>query len=142
MCIIKIIGQRHLFVWILLVLSEKGTPLSSAHGKKTHTHYAALRHQVFSFSDSGSVSVSLSLSLSHFLAFLLCSPVVPAKQHVFFQFSRFSVKGGRKAKSRHGDSSLGPLFCDTGSPKTTFSGTSSNFRAVRGGGVLYPLLSI
>ena len=36
-------------------------------------------------------------------------------------------------KSRQGESSLGPLFCDTGSPKTTFSGTSSNCRAVRGG---------
>ena len=54
-------------------------------------------------------------------------------------FSRFSAKGGRNpkpAKSRQGESSLGPLFCDTGSPKTTFSGTSSNCRAVlgRGGG--------
>ena len=52
-------------------------------------------------------------------------------------FSRFSAKGGRNpkpAKSRQGESSLGPLFCDTGSPKTTFSGTSSNCRAVLGGG--------
>ena len=43
-------------------------------------------------------------------------------------FSRCSAKGGRKpkpAKSRQGDSSLGPLFCDTGSPKATFSGMSS-----------------
>ena len=61
----------------------------------------------------------------HFLAFPLCSPLFP----------RFSAKGGRKpkpAKSRQGEWSLGPLFCNTGSPKTTFSGTSSNFRAVRG----------
>ena len=51
-------------------------------------------------------------------------------------FSRFSANGCRKpkpAKSRQGESSLGPLFCGTGSPKTTFSGTSSNCRAVRGG---------
>ena len=36
-------------------------------------------------------------------------------------FSRFSAKGGRNpkpAKSRQGESSLAPLFCDTGSPKT------------------------
>ena len=74
-------------------------------------------------------------------------------------FSRFSAKGGRNpkpAKSRQGESSLGPLFCDTGSPKTTFSGTSSNCRAVlggahvsdvgrggvRGGFILYPLLGV
>ena len=43
------------------------------------------------------------------------------------QESQASQKAGR-------ESSLGPLFCDTGSPKTTFSGTSSNCRAVRGGG--------
>ena len=39
-------------------------------------------------------------------------------------FSSFSAKGGRKpkpAKSRQLDSSLGPLFCDTGSPNTTFN---------------------
>ena len=51
-------------------------------------------------------------------------------------FSRFSAKGCRKpkpAKKPAGGIELGPLFCDTGSPKTTFSGTSSNCRAVRGG---------
>ena len=82
------------------------------------------------------------------LALPLCSPVFPAKITVVpafskrgrpktLSFSRFSAKGCRKpkpAKSRQGESSLGPLFCDTGSPKTTFSGTSSNCRAVRGGG--------
>ena len=71
-------------------------------------------------------------------------------------FSRFSAKGGRNpkpAKSRQGESSLGPLFCDTGSPKTTLSGTSSNCRppppptyqmSGEGGGVggAYPLSSL
>ena len=93
------------------------------------------------------------VSLSFPAAFLSCrlpvsspciSPLLPnisRKKHgfssVFAEFSRFSAKGGRNpkpAKSRQGESSLGPLFCDTGSPKTTFSGTSSNCRAVRGGG--------
>ena len=80
----------------------------------------------------------------HFLAFPLFSPIFPAKHAVFPAVSQlgrlktqiFSAKGGRNpkpAKSRQGESSLGPLFCDTGSPKTTFSGTSSNCRAVRGG---------
>ena len=49
-------------------------------------------------------------------------------------FSRCSAKGGRKpkpAKSQQEDSSLGSLFCDTGSPKTALSGTSSNYHAVR-----------
>ena len=52
------------------------------------------------------------------------------KQHRVFQYFR-----GRKpepAKSRQGDSSLQPLLCDTGSPKTIFSGTSSGYRTVRG----------
>ena len=51
-------------------------------------------------------------------------------------FSRFRQKDAgspSQQKSRQGESSLGPLFCDTGSPKTTFSGASSNCRAVRGG---------
>ena len=64
---------------------------------------------------------------SPFLALPCISPLLPRV------FSRFSAKGGRKpkpAKSRQGDSILGPLFCDTGSPKTTFSG---NYGAVRGG---------
>ena len=82
---------------------------------------------------------------SHFLAFPLCSPIFPAKKTRFFQlsqlgrpktesFSRFSAQGGRNpkpAKNRQGESSLGPLFCDTGSSKTMLS---SNCRAVRGGG--------
>ena len=112
----------------------------------------------------------------HFLAFPLGSPVFPTKTTVFpassqrghpttQSFSRFSAKASRKpkpAKSRQGESSLGPLFCDTGSPKTTFSGRSSNHRAVRGephpplyptyqtlggggvkgGVILYPLLGV
>ena len=63
-----------------------------------------------------------SLISLRFLAFLLCSPIFPAKR--FFQrfrnqevqkhrvFSRCSAKGGRNpkpAKSRQGESSLGPL---------------------------------
>ena len=73
--------------------------------------------------------------------FPFCSPIFPAKNHGFSSvfairtsktqsFSRFPAKGGRNpkpAKSRQGESSLGPLFCDTGSAKTTFSG---NCRAV------------
>ena len=50
-------------------------------------------------------------------------------------FSTFSARRGGKpkpAKSRQGDSSLGSLFCGTSSPRTTFSGTLSNDRAVRG----------
>ena len=44
-------------------------------------------------------------------------------------------KAGTPNQQRAGrESSLGPLFCDTGSPKTTFSGTPSNCRAVGGGG--------
>ena len=73
------------------------------------------------------------------LAFPLFSPIFPS---VFAKrtstntefFSTFSATGGKKpkpAKSRQGDSSLGPLLCDTGSPKTTFSGTSY-YCAVRG----------
>ena len=54
-------------------------------------------------------------------------------------FSRFSAKGDRNAKSRQGESSLGPLFC--GSPKTTFSGTSSNCReAIALGNLLWPAI--
>ena len=71
----------------------------------------------------------------HFLAFPLCFPIFPANKHGFSsvfvirtskstEFSGFSAKGGRNpkpAKSRQGESSLGPLFCDNGSPKTTIS---------------------
>ena len=91
----------------------------------------------------------------HFLAFPLCSPIFAAKNTGFpafsqlgrpktQSFSRFSAKGGRNprpAKSRQGESSLGPLSFYTGSPEATFSGTSSNCRAVRGGGGGYPLSS-
>ena len=79
----------------------------------------------------------------HFLAFPLCSPIFPAKTRFSsvcaIRTSKntefFLAKGGRNpkpAKSRQGESSLEPLSCDTGSPKTAFSGTSSNCRAVRG----------
>ena len=81
------------------------------------------------------------------LALPLCSPVFPAKKHcfssvfadvqkhrVFPDFWQKDAGSPSQQKSRQGDSSLGPLFCDTGSPKTTFSGTSSNCRAVLGGG--------
>ena len=82
------------------------------------------------------------------LALPLCSPVFPVKRHGFSSvfakrtskniefFPDFRQKDAgspSQQKSRQGESSLGPLFCDTGSPKTTFSGTSSNCRAVRGG---------
>ena len=51
----------------------------------------------------------------------------------FPDFRQKDAGSPSQQKSRQGESSLGPLFCDTGSPKTTFSGTSSNGRAVRGG---------
>ena len=51
-------------------------------------------------------------------------------------FARCSAKGRRKPKlakkSQKGESSLGPLFCNTGSPKAMFTGTLSNCRAVWG----------
>ena len=114
----------------------------------------------------------LPISSPHFLALPCISPLLPSILHfpfapqyfpqkntrffpAFWQrgrpttqsFSRFSAKGSRKpkpAKSRQGESSLEPLFCDTGS---TFSETSSNRRArgppplsdVRRGGGGYPL---
>ena len=57
-----------------------------------------------------------------------------SKNIEFFQiFGKRMQEAQASKKSRQGESSLGPLFCDTGSPKTTFSGTSSNCRAVRGG---------
>ena len=55
------------------------------------------------------------------------------KHGVCPDFWQKDVGSPSQQKSRQGESSLGPLFCDTGSPKTTFSGTSSNCRAVRGG---------
>ena len=51
----------------------------------------------------------------------------------FPDFRQKDAGSPSQQKSRQGESSLGPLFCDTGSPKTTFTGTSSNCRAVRGG---------
>ena len=82
--------------------------------------------------------VFLDFSL-HFLAFPLGSPVFPAafsqRGHPKTQsFSRFSAKASRKpkpAKSRQGESSLGPLFCDTGSPKVI---KSPRIRRRAGGG--------
>ena len=63
----------------------------------------------------------------HFLACPLCSPVFSGTKTRFFQRFRKTdvnknkvVPDFKPAKSRQGDSSLGPLFCDTGSPKTTF----------------------
>ena len=56
------------------------------------------------------------------------------KRRVFPDFRQNDAGSPSQQKSRQGESSLGPLFCDTGSPKTTFSGTSSNCRAVLGGG--------
>ena len=55
------------------------------------------------------------------------------KHRVFPDFRQKDAGSPSQRKSRQGESSLGPLFCDTGSPKTTFGGTSSNCRAVRGG---------
>ena len=54
------------------------------------------------------------------------------KHRVFPDFRQKDAGSPSQQKSRQGESSLGPLFCDTGSPKTTFSGTSSNCRAVLG----------
>ena len=54
----------------------------------------------------------------------VCLKVFRKRQH--------KTSAGRKR--RREDSSLGPPFLQTRSPKTTFSGTSSNCRAVRGGG--------
>ena len=51
----------------------------------------------------------------------------------FPDFRQKDARSPSQPKSRQGESSLGPLFCDTGSPKTTFSGTSSSCRAVCGG---------
>ena len=56
------------------------------------------------------------------------------KHRVFSDFRQKDAGSPSQQKSRQGESSLGLLFCDTGSPKTTFSGTSSNCRAVLGGG--------
>ena len=81
----------------------------------------------------------------HVLAFPFAPQYFPPKKTRFFQRFR---KEDVPAKSRQGDSSLRPLFCDASSPKTTFSGTSSNYRAVRGGppqtrkGWGYPLSSL
>ena len=54
------------------------------------------------------------------------------KHTVFSDFRPKDAGSPSQQKSRQGESSLGPLFCDSGSPKTTFSGTSPNCRAVRG----------
>ena len=109
------------------------------------------------------LSGRLPISSPHFLALPCISPLLPRisrKKHGFPSvFAKrtsnntkcFHIFGKRRqetkpAKSRQGDSSL---FCDT-SPKTTFSGLSSNYRAVcggpphppRAGFIPYPLLGI
>ena len=87
------------------------------------------------------LSCRLPISSPHFPALPCISPVLPSiKQHCFSSvFAKSTSKNteffqifGKRRKSRHADSSLGPLFGNTGSPKTTFSGTSSNYRAVPG----------
>ena len=79
----------------------------------------------------------------HFLTFPLCSQYFPQKTWFFQRFRKEDVQKHRvfpdcgqkeavnpnQQKSWQGESSLGPLFCDSGSP---ISGTSSNHRAVRG----------
>ena len=83
-----------------------------------------------------------------FFALPCISPWLPRIFHKNTVFPAFSQRGHPKTQSfpdflqkqagnphqQKGESSLGPLFCDAGSPKTTFSGTSSNRCAVRGGG--------
>ena len=49
-------------------------------------------------------------------------------------FRKRQRKTSAGRKRRREDSSLGPPFLQTRSPKTTFSGTSSNCRAVRARG--------
>ena len=56
------------------------------------------------------------------------------KHRVLPDFRQKDAGSPSQQKSRQGESSLGPLFCDIGSLKATFSGTSSNCRAVLGGG--------
>ena len=82
------------------------------------------------------LSCWLPISSPHFLARPCISPVLPSmsrkNKHGFSSvFAKRTSNNteffhilGKRRKSRHGDSSLGPLFSgDTGSPKTTFSGT-------------------
>ena len=73
-----------------------------------------------------------SLFLPSFPCTSLHFPCGPQQQRGRPKHRVFKIFGKRR-KSRQGDLSLGPLFGDTGSPKTTFSGTSSNYRAARGG---------
>ena len=83
----------------------------------------------------------------HFLAFPLCSPIFLAKKHgvssvfvirtlkkhsVFPDFRQREAGTPNQQRAGRGNRAWDP--CDTGSPKTTFSGTSSNCRAVLGGG--------
>ena len=61
--------------------------------------------------------------------------MVSAKENTEHRVSQsFLQKAAQNLRRRREDSSLGPPFLQTRSPKTTFSGTSSNCRAVRGGG--------
>ena len=91
------------------------------------------------------LSCRLPIASPHFLALPCISPLlpnIPPKKHGFssvvaIRTSKntevFKIFGNMRQEPQK-ESSLGPLFCDTGSPKTTFSETSSNCRAVRGGG--------
>ena len=57
-----------------------------------------------------------------------------SKNIEFFQiFGKRMQEAQASKKAGRGNRAWDPLFCDTGSPKTTLSGTSSNCRAVRGG---------
>ena len=57
-----------------------------------------------------------------------------SKYTEFFQiFGNRMQEAQASKKAGRGNRAWDPCFADTGSPKTTFSGTSSNCRAVRGG---------
>ena len=103
----------------------------------------------FPFISVAFLSCRLPISSPHFLALPCISPLLASisrkqtrffqrfrkedvqKHRVFQDFQQKEAGGPSQQKSRQGESSLRPLFCDTGSPKTTFSGTSSNCCAVR-----------
>ena len=87
------------------------------------------------------LSCRLPISSPHFLALPCISPLLsryfPPKTRFFQRFRKEDVQKhgvfqiiGKRRQETQTSKELGPLFCDTGS-KTTFSGTSSNYRAVR-----------
>ena len=97
------------------------------------------------------LSCRLPISSPHFLALPCISPLLPnisSKKHGFSSvfasrtsknikfFPDFRQKeAGTSNQQRGGRGNRAwDLFCDTDSPKTTFSGTSSNCRAVLWGG--------